>query len=156
VDVGIDAACGEDHPFARDDFGAAANHDVYARLDVGVARLADGSDAAIFEANVGLHDAPVIDNQRVGDDGIGDFGGDALALAHAVADDLAAAKFHFFAVSGVVVFDLNPQLGIGQAHAVAGGRAEHLGVSVARNGGTHERTSFFAASSGPMTSPRNP
>jgi hypothetical protein len=45
-------------------------------------------------------DAPVIDNQRIGDDGIDRalFVGD-LALAHAVADHLAAAEFHFLAVN---------------------------------------------------------
>ena len=59
-------------------------------------------------------------------------GRDALALAHAVADRLAAAELHLFAVAagaqGVVVLDLDDEAGVGEAHAVAGGRAEHLGV----------------------------
>jgi len=156
VDVGVDTARGEDHPLACNDFGTRADHDVYARLDIGITRLANGADAAVFEPDIGLHNAPVIDNQRIGNDRVGDFGSDALALPHAVADDLAAAEFHLLTVNGVVLFDLNPQLGIGQADTVAGGRAEHLRVGVARNGGTHERPSFFSASSGPMTSPRKP
>ena len=45
-----------------------------ARLDVGIARLADRPDAAVLDADVGLDDAPVIDDQRVGDDRVGDFG----------------------------------------------------------------------------------
>jgi hypothetical protein len=52
----------------------------------------------------------------------------ALRLAHAVADHLAAAEFHFLAVDRVVLLDLDEQFGVGQAHAVADGGAEHLGI----------------------------
>jgi hypothetical protein len=54
--------------------------------------------------------------------------GQLLALPHAVADHLAAAELHLLAVDREVVLDLDPQLGVGQAHAVAdiSGRAEHL------------------------------
>ena len=45
--------------------------DVDARLHVGVAGLADAGDAAVLDADVGLDDAPVVDDQRVGDDGVG-------------------------------------------------------------------------------------
>ena len=69
----------------------------------------------------------------------------ALALAHAVADDLAAAELHLLAVDGAVALDLDDQLGVGQAHAVAGGRAVHLGVGAAR------RCSSRLAPSVPMT-----
>ena len=61
---------------------------------------------------------------------------DALALAHAVADRLAAAELHLLAVAAgaqrVVVLDLDDQLGVGQADPVADGRAEHLGIGAAR------------------------
>ena len=43
---------------------------VDARLDVGIAGLADAGDAAVLEADVGLDDAPVVEDQRVGDDGV--------------------------------------------------------------------------------------
>ncbi len=46
VDVGVDAAGGDDDAFAGDDFGAGADDDVHAGLDVGVAGLADAGDAA--------------------------------------------------------------------------------------------------------------
>ena len=36
-------------------------------------------------------------------------------LAHAVADDLAAAEFHFLAVDRVVLLDLDEEIGVGQA-----------------------------------------
>jgi hypothetical protein len=46
-----------------------------------------------------------------------------LRLPHAVADHLAAAEFDFLAIvgRGVVVFDFDEQLGIGEADAVADG-----------------------------------
>ena len=36
----------------------------------GIAGLADGGDAAVLEADVGLDDAPVVEDQRVGDHGV--------------------------------------------------------------------------------------
>jgi hypothetical protein len=59
VDVAVDAAGGDDHAFAGDDLGAGADDDGHAGLDVRVAGLADGGDAAVLEADVGLDDAPV-------------------------------------------------------------------------------------------------
>ena len=117
--------------------------DVDARLHVGVAGLAERGDAAVLDRDVGLDDAPVVDHERVGDDGVGDVCAETrLALAHAVADRLAAAELHFFAVAagaqGVVVFDLDDQLGVGQAHAVADRGAEHLGIGAARES-RHQR-----------------
>ena len=70
VDVAVDAAGGDDQAFAGDDLGARADDDVDAGLGVGVAGLADGRDAAALEADVGLDDAPVVDDQRVGDDAV--------------------------------------------------------------------------------------
>ena len=47
VDVGVEAAGGEDLAFAGDDLGAGADDDVDARLDVRVAGLADADDATV-------------------------------------------------------------------------------------------------------------
>ncbi len=136
MDVGVDAAGGDDHALGRDDLGARADDDVHARLHVGVAGLADGRDAAAAQADVGLDDAPVVDDQRVGDDAVDRLGRaravDGLALAHAVADGLAAAELHLLAVAagreGEVLLDLDDQVGVGQPDAVAGGGAEHFGI----------------------------
>ena len=70
VDVGVDAAGGDDLAFAGDHLGARADDDVDAGLDVGVAGLADRGDAAVLDADVGLDDAPVVEDQRIGDDGV--------------------------------------------------------------------------------------
>jgi hypothetical protein len=133
VDVRVDAASGEDHAFAGDHFGAGADGDGHVGLHVRVAGLADRGDAPVLEADVGLDDAPVVDDQRVGDQRVDHFGGQQLALALTVADDFAAAEFHFFAVGGEVFFDFDPQLGVGQAHLVADGGAEHVGVGLTGN-----------------------
>ena len=76
-------------------------------------------------------------------------GAAALALAHAVADHLAAAELHLLAVDGEVALDLDDQVGVGEAHAVAGGRAVHLGIGASRSmrlhGAAVERAHDLAA-----------
>src|SRR5258707_63387 len=84
---------------------------IAAGLDVGFAGLADGGDAAAANADIGLDDARVVDDDRVGDDRIdGALGAGTLALPHAVADHLAAAELHFLAIDRAVCFDLDDEL----------------------------------------------
>ena len=52
------------------DLGAGADDDGDAGLRVGIAGLADRRDAAVLQADIGLVDAGVVDDQRVGDDGV--------------------------------------------------------------------------------------
>ena len=70
VDVRVHGAGGEDLAFAGDRLRAGADDDVDARLRVGIAGLADRGDAAVLQADIGLHDPPMIDDQRIGDDGV--------------------------------------------------------------------------------------
>ncbi len=138
VDVGVEAAGGDDLAFAGDRLGARPDDDVDAGLRVGIAGLADAGDAAVLQPDIGLHDAPMVDDQRVGDDGVdGAVGAAHLALAHAVADHLAAAELHLLAVGGEVLLHLDDQLGVGEANLVADGRAEHVGISGAGDAGGH-------------------
>src|SRR6202035_2693973 len=68
-------------------------------------------------------------DQRIGDDGVGSallVG--HLRLPHAVADYLAAAELHFLAIGREIFLDLDDQIGVGEPHLVAGGRAEHVGI----------------------------
>jgi hypothetical protein len=117
----VEAAGGEDLALAGDGLGARADDDVDTGLRVGIAGLADGGDAAVLQADIGLVDAGVIDDQRVGDDGVdGAAGAGDLGLAHAVADHLAAAELHLLAIGGEVALDLDEELGVGKAHLVAG------------------------------------
>ena len=132
MDMHVEAAGGDDLAFTGDHFGTGTDDDRDAGLDIGIAGLADGGDPPVPDADIGFDDAPVIDDQRVGDDGIdGAVPARHLRLAHAVADDLAAAELHFLAVDRVVGFDLHDQFGIGKADAVAGRGAEHGGIVAA-------------------------
>ena len=152
MDVGVEAAGGEDLAFAGDHLGARADDDGDAGLDVRIAGLADGGDLAVLEADVGFDDAPMVEDQRVGDDGVdralpvGD-----LALPHAVADHLAAAELHLLAVGGEILLDLDDEIGVGEPHAVAGRRAEHVGI----DGAAHlvGMTSSVAFTESPVLSP---
>ena len=109
VNVAIDAARREDHVLARNHFGTRAYNKlrVYPGHRVGIARFAHLHNATIFNANIPFDDAPVIKNQRVGDDQIKralslSIAGGTAALAHSIADDFAAAKGNFVAIDGEV------------------------------------------------------
>ena len=101
------------------------------RLGQRVAGLADGHDPAVPDADVALDDPPVVDDHRVGDDQVAVLRAHRLverALILPVADRLAAAEDRLLAVVGVVVLDLDDQLGVGQPDAVADRRAVFLRV----------------------------
>ena len=148
MDVGVDAAGGDDAAFARDDFGGGADGHGDAVLQQRIARVADADDAAVLDADVRFDDAVGgVEDEGVGDDEIERVRIEGeRRLRHAVADDLAAAEFHFVAVAAVfgdeVALDLDEELGIGEADLVAGGGAEHAGVVGA---------GLFHESSGPLT-----
>ena len=136
MDVGVHPARRENQALARHDFGARRDGQPrrHAVLGAGVARLTDGRDAPAFDAHVGLDDAPVVQNQGVGDHEVGDVGvasGGVAALAQAVADDLAAAEFDLLTVGRQVALDLDKQLGVAQAHPVAHRGAVEVGVLLA-------------------------
>ena len=133
VNVRVDSACGDDVAFAADHLGAGADDDVNARLGVWVTAFANGHNPSALEANVGLDDAPVVDDQRVGHHGVDrTLMPRALRLRHAVANCLAAAKLGFFAIAasaqGVVLLHLDDQVRVSQAHTVTHRGAVHLGV----------------------------
>ena len=70
VDVAVDAAGRGDQVLAGDDLGAGADDQlrIDARLDQRVAGLADADDPAAADADVALDDAPVVEDDGVGDD----------------------------------------------------------------------------------------
>ena len=130
VDMGIDAAGGDYFAFGGNHFRRRANGDIDARLDIGIARFADRQDPPVFDADIGFNDPPVIDDQRIGQHQIDTVVSEHLPLAHTVTDDLAAAELDLFAVGGQIVFDLDPQFGVRQAHFIAGGGAKHVSISL--------------------------
>ena len=131
VNVRVDATRRHDHPLARDNLRVRAHHQlrVHAGHQRRVARFANRSDVAVFDADVGLDDAPVIDEQRIRDQQVRRLVRPGLRrLPHAVAQHLATAEFDLVSVYGQIAFHLDEQLRVGQAHTVAGRGAVHLGI----------------------------
>ena len=90
---------------------------------VGVAGLADADDPSVAHTDVGLDDAPVIEDEGAGDDEVGRArGAGAARLAHRFADHLAAAEHRLVAADAQVAFDLDDEIGVGKANVIAGGR----------------------------------
>ena len=54
-------------------------------------------------------------------------------LAHAVADHFAAAELHLLAIDGEILLHLDDEIGVGEPHAIAGGRPEHVGIDFTRS-----------------------
>ena len=129
VDVRVDRPGGEDEPFPRNGFGAGADDHVHPRLGVGVAGLADLGDASALDAHVGLDDAPMVEDERVGDDRVDGAGGGELALSHPVPDHLAAPELDLLAGDRAVGLHLDHQLGVPEPDAIPGSGTEHLRVS---------------------------
>src|SRR5581483_7798199 len=151
VNVGIDAAGRDDLSFGGDDLRPRPDNDVDSGLNVRVTRLANARNQAVADADVGLYYTPVIENDGVGYYGVDGARGPAdLALAHAVADDLAAAEFHFLAVDGAVFLDPDQDFSVGQTDSISDGWSVHGGVGAPGDGGCH------VVSRGPVISPRNP
>jgi hypothetical protein len=71
MDVAVETPGGKDLALAGNDVGAWTDDDGDARLDIGIASLADGADVALLDRDVGLYDPPMINDQRIGDHGIG-------------------------------------------------------------------------------------
>ncbi|ENN89866.1 hypothetical protein RHSP_80284 [Rhizobium freirei PRF 81] len=127
--MAIHAAGGDDLALACDHLRARPDDDVDIRLHIRIAGLADCDDAAVLQADIRLHNPPMVEDQRIGDDGVdSSVRARHLALPHAIANDLAAAELHLLAISGEILLDLDEQFRIGQAHLVADRRPEHAGV----------------------------
>ena len=70
VNMRINAARGDDVAFAGDNFSTRTDDDIDTGLNIGVARLTNGGNATIANTDIGLDDAGVIKDQRIGDHGI--------------------------------------------------------------------------------------
>lgn len=144
VDMGVDGSGREDAALAGDHVGAGADHQirVHAVADVGVAGTAEGDDPPVADADVGLDDAPVVQDDRVGDDQVGcALGTGRGGLGHRLADGLAAPEDGFVAAEAAVLLDLDPEIGVGEADPVPGGGAVERGVGGAGQLGHVTRSS---------------
>ena len=70
MNVRVKAPGREDFAFTRDHFRSGADDDGDPGLDIGIAGLADRGDAVALEADVRFDNAPMIENERVGDNRI--------------------------------------------------------------------------------------
>ena len=130
MDVRVDAAGGQDLALAGDHLGARPDDDGSTPAWIsGLPALPIRSMRPPLMPDVGLDDAPVVEDEGVGDDQIdGAVGVRRLRLPHAVADDLAAAERDLVAVDGEVALDLDHEVRVGKAQLVADGRPEHVGI----------------------------
>ncbi len=114
----VDAARGDDAALPGYHLGRRAHDHAWGDtgLDVRVAGLAHSHDAAGADAEIGLDDAPVIQDEGVGDDEVEHAvrGGGARGLAHPVANHLAAAELHLVAVDREVLLDLDQDVRVGE------------------------------------------
>ncbi len=87
----------------------------------------------------------MIDDQRIRDDGVDRAGRvGVLALSHTVADHLAAAELHLLAVGREVALHADMQIRIREAHEIADGGAEHIGIGGAGDAVGHGAGPFWA------------
>ena len=131
VDVRVNAARRQDQALRRDGLGCCADDHAggHAGHHIRVARLSDPGDAPVLHTDVGFVDARPINDQRVRDHEIqrAILSG-ARGLAHAVAKHLASTEFALVSVRRVVALHLGDQIGVGEAHAIAGRRTIDVDV----------------------------
>ena len=70
MNVGVDAAGGDNLALAGDHFSSGADYDRDVRLDIRISSFPDGRNAAVFYGDICLHYPPMIEDQRIGDDRI--------------------------------------------------------------------------------------
>src|SRR5579859_1646741 len=139
MDMAIDATGRHKQMFTSDDLCARAHDQLRINTlhGIGIARLANFDDAPIFNADVALDDAPMINDKSIGDDQIegtvGLFTRGTAALAHTVANDFATAEGDFIAIDGEVLFHFNDQFGICQAHPISRSWAVEVGIGATWN-----------------------
>ena len=151
--MAVDGAGGEDAPVAGHHLGAGTDDErrVDAVHRVGVAGLADADDAAVADADVGLDDAPVVEDHGAGDDEVGRaLGAGRRRLAHRLADDLAAAEHGLVAAGAAVLGDLDPA---GRCRRGGCGRRWSARTAPGSGRAAIDHAVTPASSSGPATSP---
>ena len=133
MDVAVDRPGGEDLPLPAEDL--RARPDLEQRMDavgdIGVAGLAERDDPPVAHADVAFHDTGVVEDDGVCDHEVrGTLGTSRHALVHRLADRLAATEDRLVAAAAAILFDFDPEIGVGQPDRVADGRAVQRCVAV--------------------------
>ena len=155
MNMGINTARGQNFAFSGQNLRSGAN-DQFGRNALhqqGVTSFADAANPAVFHADVGFDNAPVVNHGRIGNHQIRRALGRGLdgRLPHPVANDLAAAELHLIPRPGVILLDFNQQVGIGQPDPVANGRPEHFGIPAVFNRLTHPSLPSTMLRTGPIS-----
>src|SRR5215475_2578647 len=125
----VDTPGSDDTTFAGNHFGTRTDNHGDIGLHVRVASLAYGGNTPILDADIGLRNSPVIENQCVGNDRIhSTLAAGTLRLAHAISDYFTASELHFLAINREVLLHFDDEIGICETHLVANCWAKHLRV----------------------------
>src|SRR3954447_11285173 len=106
MDMRIDASRRDNQVLPSNDFCCGPDHNGDTGLDIWIAGLPNSNNASRLDADIGLNDSRVIDDDRIGNHCIDRIFRFALRLSHPVANYLAATKFYFFSVDSQVLLDL--------------------------------------------------
>src|SRR5258705_1859743 len=99
MDMHVDATGSDNLAFAGDHLRSGSDNYVDVGLHIGIAGFADDGNTPVLDADIGLHDAPVVENQGVGDHRINRaLAARTLRLTHAVADDFPASELQLLAI----------------------------------------------------------
>ena len=129
MDVAIDGSRSNDQVFSRNHFRRRAHEQlrIHPLHGVGIAGFADLDDAAIAHPNIPFDDAPVVNDECVGNHQVERarlrFAKRPGTLPHAVANGLAAAEGNFVAVDGEVPLHLQHQIRIRETNPIPCGWA---------------------------------
>ena len=121
----------DDLALASNNISTTAHNHVgrYAVHDIWVSCLADAHDDALLDANVGLVDARVVHDERVGDDHVQTLSiRTASRLSHALAQRLSAAKLALVAIHRHIPLDLNPEIRAPETDPITYRRSEHSSI----------------------------
>src|SRR5260370_4901787 len=142
MDMHVDTTSSDNLTFAGDHLGSRSDYYCAFWLHIGIASFAQGGNTSVPNCNIGFHNSPVIENQRVGDDRINRaLSAGTLRLTHAVADDFPASELHLLAIDREVLLHLDDEVGIREAHFVPGRWANHLCIGATPHAVGHPRFS---------------
>ena len=70
MDMAVNSTSSDDHAFCCDHFCCRTHHNCHAWLNVRIPSLTNACDTTIFNTNIGFNNAPIINDQGIGQDSI--------------------------------------------------------------------------------------
>src|SRR4029077_16893356 len=117
VDVNVNPSGSNDFAFAGNHLSSWSDHYVDVRLHIRIASFADGSNVSVLDGDIGLHNAPMVQDHCVGNNRINcALPASTLRLSHAITNDLPASKLDLLAISREVLLWLDNEIGIREAY----------------------------------------